>query len=179
MRPSRTTGTSEVVPALCAQCREPLGMLVNRRCPHCGTHIPRPEGPPPTFFSMPAMRYQDHYVWLVLVSAMDIILTALVLYVWEGEEANPMAEAIISNMGFGWAILFKFGMMLTAVVVSEVVGRIDDRKGRKLATVAVLINAFPVVYTFALLMKSGPPPEEQAEAAMWGLTLLARGRHLR
>ncbi|MGB0714948.1 MAG: DUF5658 family protein [Phycisphaerae bacterium] len=121
--------------------------------------MPQPEVDAPRFFSLPAMRYQDHYVWLVLVSAMDIILTALVLFVWEGEEANPIAESIISTMGFGWAILFKFGMMLAVVVVCEVIGRRNDRQGKRLATTAVIINSTPVIYTFALLLNSGPPRE--------------------
>lgn len=127
-------------------------------CPECGSAVgPRPKRRLPSFLSLPQMRYQNAYVWLVFVSALDIILTWLVLYVWQGHEVNPMASAIIETWGFGWAILFKFGMMLFAVIACEVIGRRNDRAGRRLAIAAVIINAIPVAYTFALLFFAGPP----------------------
>ena len=104
------------------------------------------------------MRYQNAYVWLVLVSALDVILTALVLYVWQGDEVNPVAETIIRQKGFGWIVAFKLGMCVLVVVICEVVGRRDDRLGRQLAIVAVVINAFPVAFTFVLLRQAGPIP---------------------
>lgn len=117
------------------------------------------------FFSLPEMRYQSAYVWLVFVSALDILLTLLVLYLWEGEEANPIARSVIHQRGFVWVIAYKFAMMLVAVIACEVVGRISDRAGRRLAVVAVIINGFPVALTFALLMLVGPPPFDVAEVA--------------
>lgn len=105
----------------------------------------------PTFFSIPEMRYQSAYVYLVFVSALDIVLTGLVLYRWNGDEVNPIAAEIIRQMGFGWALLFKFGMMLVAVIVCEVIGRRSDRVGRRLAVAAVIINGLPVVYTLVVL----------------------------
>lgn len=115
-----------------------------------------PEKPP--FLSLPAMRYQNRYVWLVLVSALDLILTMLVLFVWQGHEVNPVAAAVIQHMGFTGAIGLKFGLVVLIILICELVGRRSDRDGRSLATGAILISGAPVIYTFVLLLRAGPPP---------------------
>ncbi len=108
----------------------------------------------PRFFSIPQMRYQNAYVWLVFVSALDIILTALVLFAWHGSEVNPLAALIIYTLGFSWVVVFKFATMMTAIVICEIVGRNHDVKGRVLAYLTVAINSLPVIYTFCLLSKA-------------------------
>ena len=128
--------------------------------------------PWPRFLSLPEMRYQNAYVWLVLASVLDVLLTYLVLYVWRGNEANPVASAIIGQMGFAWTVVFKLAICLLVVVICEVVGRLRDRAGRRLAIAAVIINAFPVAYTFALIRTSGPTPE--AEEVGTGVLTLCR-----
>ena len=115
----------------------------------------------PGFLSNPQLRYPNAYTWLVLVSALDLMLTMLVLYVWEGFEANPIAEAVITKMGYVWAIVFKFAIVVLVVIICEFIGRRDERGGRTLAVGAVIINAMPVMYSFVLLlidtyMKSTP-----------------------
>ena len=117
--------------------------------------------PLPRFLSIPHMRYQNVYVWLVLVSVLDVLLTYLVLYVWEGHEVNPVAGAIIGQMGFGWTVVFKLAICVLVIVICEVVGRLSDRAGRRLAIAAVIISVFPVLYTFALLRTAGPAPEAE------------------
>ena len=76
----------------------------------------------------------------------------LVLYVWEGFEANPIAEAVITKMGYVWAIVFKFAIVVLVVIICEFIGRRDERGGRTLAVGAVIINAIPVMYSFVLLL---------------------------
>ena len=104
------------------------------------------------------MRYQNAYVWLVLLSFLDIMLTYLVLFEWEGGEVNPIAGAVIAHWGFVWTALFKLATVLFAVVICEVIGRRDDRMGRRLAIAAVAINGLAVAYTFVLLLSAGPAP---------------------
>ena len=102
------------------------------------------------------MRYPNAYVWLVFISVMDIFLTILVLYVWKGHEVNPIAAAVINHFGFAWTIPFKLALIVLVIIICEVVGRRRDKTGRALATMAVIISAVPVVYTFALLFRSKP-----------------------
>jgi len=139
-------------------------------CPECGSGLnPDTEGCPQSgaqfeeesdsaveFLGLPEMRYQNAYVWLVLVASLDVVLTMLVLNVWKGHEVNPIAAAVIEAMGFGWAIAFKYGLIILVIVICEIVGRRDDRVGLGLSILAVLLNVVPVVYTFALLMRAGP-----------------------
>lgn len=100
---------------------------------------------------MPQMRYQSAYLWLVLISALDVMLTMVVLMALEGFEVNPVAAAVIDTMGFPGATAFKFGVVVLVVVICEIVGRKDDRSGRNLITAAILISALPVAYSFALI----------------------------
>lgn len=102
------------------------------------------------------MRYPNAYVWLVFVSVLDLLLTMFVLYLWEGYEVNPIAAAIIDHMGFRWAIVFKFGLIVLVIIICEILGRRHDPTGRKLATIAVVISTLPVAYTFALLFHASP-----------------------
>jgi hypothetical protein len=112
----------------------------------------------PPFLSLPQMRYQNSYVWLILVSALDLILTMLVLFVWDGHEVNPVAAAVIAHVGFIGAIGLKFGIVILVILTCELVGRRSDRDGRTLARGAILISAVAVIYTFGLLVHAGPPP---------------------
>lgn len=108
----------------------------------------------------PEMRYQSAYVWLIFFSSLDIMLTWAILR-RGGEEVNPVAKQIISLWGLHGAIVFKFALMLFVIVSCEVIGRRRDKAGRRLAYLAVAISAFPVTYSFALLVDHillRPPP---------------------
>ena len=115
-----------------------------------------PREPQPSFWSNPQMRYPNIYTWVVLLASLDGLLTLFVLYLWEGYEVNPIAAAVIETMGPYWAVLFKLATVVLVIVICEVLGRRDDRTGRRLATAAVVVNALPVAYTFALLLRAGP-----------------------
>lgn len=146
--------TGLVLKRRCPCCNATLDAASSDRCPDCGFAAPHFDqgASQPGFLSLPSVRYQNAYTWLVLVSSLDLMLTMLVLYVWQGFEVNPVAQAIIDEMGFVWAIAFKFAIVVLVVVICEVIGRRDDRGGRTLAVAAVLINSIPVAYTFALLL---------------------------
>lgn len=112
----------------------------------------------PEFLSLPQMRYPNAYTWLVLVSSLDLILTSLVLYLWNGYEVNPVAAAVMNAMGYAWAVVFKFAIVVFVILVCEGVGRRSDRDGRALAGGAVVISGIPVAYTLGLLLLEGPMP---------------------
>lgn len=101
--------------------------------------------------SLPPMRYPNAYVWFVFVSSMDIILTWFILYLLEGREVNPIAEAVIANFGLPGAIGFKFAIMLFVIVMCEIVGREKDETGRMLSRIAVIISSVPVVWSTLLI----------------------------
>lgn len=122
-------------------------------CRRCGREVSPADAflKQPGWWTMPQMRYQNAYVWLVLVSSLDVMLTLVVLVAMDGFEVNPIAAAVIDTHGYAWAIVYKFAIVVLVVLICEVVGRMHDRTGRKLARAAVVINSLPVAYTFALL----------------------------
>ena len=125
------------------------------RCPACDAHEAGPDRSAPAFGALPPMRYPNSYVWLVLVSSLDLILTLLVLGGGGGWEVNPIAAAVIAETGYVGAIGFKFAIVVLVIVMCEVVGRQSERKGRAIALVAVVISALPVAYSFTLLLWAG------------------------
>jgi hypothetical protein len=96
------------------------------------------------------VRYPNHYAWLVLVAALDVMLTWVILHVG-GTEANPVAAKIINRFGLPGMVVFKMALIFVAILVAEEVGKRDDRKGRKFAEYAIVIAAFPVIIALVLL----------------------------
>ena len=113
-----------------------MGGLVN--------HVPEPQ-------PIPHVRYPVEYVCLIFVSMMDIIMTRAVIAAG-GYEANPIAASALNYGGLWVLITFKFG--LTAFVISscEFIGSREDRKGRWLSRLGVVISGFPSVWAVYLLM---------------------------
>jgi len=103
-----------------------------------------------TFRSLPPMRYPLLYLWFVLVSSLDIVLTWVVLQLG-GWEVNPVAAAIIKHWGLPGAIGFKFSLMLIVIVLCEVIGRKRDSTARRLAGWSVGVSAMAPLYTIGLV----------------------------
>lgn len=96
------------------------------------------------------MLYQQLYVWAVFLSAMDVMLTWLILS-RSGDEVNPLARLVIGEWGMAGASAFKFALVMFAIVACELVGRRRHATGRRLAMACVLINALPVTWSLVLL----------------------------
>ena len=103
----------------------------------------------------PAVRYPDQYLWFVLFSSLDIMLTWIILHLG-GSEVNPIAKAVIEMWDLPGAIGFKFGLMIVVLFVCEYVGSQRDAIGRALVTAAIVISAFPVAYSFLLIAMHTP-----------------------
>ena len=105
----------------------------------------------PELTDVPEMRYQNAYLWFILVSSLDIILTWVILRKG-GVEVNPIAEQVIDSWGLPGAIGFKFALMLFVIISCEIVGRTRDALARKLIILGILISSFPVVWSLTLLL---------------------------
>ena len=114
----------------------------------------------PAWRSLPQMRYQNAYVWIVFFSFMDVLLTWVILLFGEDAavEINPVARFVIDGwgglhgLGMAGASGLKFTLVVLAIVICEIVGRSSDRKGRRLAWVLAVIAAVPVVWSLGLLL---------------------------
>ena len=126
------------------------------------TNADRPASPPdkPAWRSLPQMRYQNAYVWIVFFSFMDVLLTWVILLFGKNAtiEINPVARFVIDGwgglggLGMAGASGLKFTLVVLAIVICEIVGRSSDRKGRLLSRTLACIAAAPVVWSLWLLL---------------------------
>ncbi len=104
----------------------------------------------PGWFSSPHVRYPSEYLWFILFSSMDIMLTWVILSV-DGHEVNPIAAIVIDAWGLPGAIAFKFSLTLAVILICEIIGRKFHRRARLLAISAIIVSAIPVFYSMSLL----------------------------
>jgi hypothetical protein len=95
--------------------------------------------------------FPDRYLWLVFLSALDVMLTRVILFLG-GNEVNPLADAIIQDWGMPGLSLFKFLIIAFVITACEYIGRMSKSQGRRLAIIGVCIAAFPVVWSSVLLL---------------------------
>jgi hypothetical protein len=106
------------------------------------------------FLSSPPMRYQRAYLWLLLLSAIDVMFTWHILR-RGGDELNPVAKLVIDHWELPGAIAFKFALVLFVIISCEIVGRKRDRLGRTLVGTAIGIATVPVAWSLVLLSMNG------------------------
>ena len=106
------------------------------------------------FLSAPPRRYQTGYLWLLLLSAVDVIFTWHILR-RGGLELNPIARLVIDHWDLPGAIAFKFALVLFVIVTCEIVGRKRDGLGRALIGTAIGIASIPVAWSLVLLASHG------------------------
>ena len=111
---------------------------------------PSQESVPKAAGWFPQVQFPNYYVWFVLFSSMDIMLTWVILHLG-GSEVNPIARRIIDRWDLPGAIAFKFTLMIIVLLVCEFVGTRRRALGLLLAIVAIVVSAFPVLYSFVLL----------------------------
>jgi hypothetical protein len=97
------------------------------------------------------VRYPNEYVWFVFVSALDLMLTWIVLH-FGGREANGIANTILQRFGLVGFVIFKFALVVLVICLCEVIGRHNDRVARRIATFAVAITCLPVLLSIVLLL---------------------------
>lgn len=97
------------------------------------------------------VKYPYFYLALAFVSAMDLILTYMVILIG-GIEVNPIANAVLqSPADFHGLILFKFAVVAAVIMICEFIARHTEIAARRLALWAVAISAFPVLWSTLLL----------------------------
>lgn len=99
-----------------------------------------------------ALRYQNHYVWFVFISALDIKLTWVIL-TFGGREANHVADFVIQRFGLPGLVLFKLVIVVFVVLLCEAVGRRREGAGKTLAEWAIAITCIPVAVALYQLLR--------------------------
>lgn len=105
---------------------------------------------PPGTGAAAGVRYPNLYTWLVFVSALDAMLTYLVLH-FGGREANQLAASVLEQWGFRGMVVYKFALIALVVVLCEVIGRRDDKWARVLGIFGIGLTCVPLVVAIGIL----------------------------
>ncbi len=139
---------------VCSACGVSVASISLGACPDCGGVVVPATGSVNRskigWLSLPPMLYQQAYVWFVFVSALDVMLTWIILSLG-GSEVNVVADAVISHAGLAGIVAYKFCLVIFVVLMCEAVGRRRPQAGRKLAEWSVAVTAIPVVLSFVQL----------------------------
>lgn len=93
--------------------------------------------------------YPTLYLWYILVSSLDLMLTNTMLNYFGGIEVNTIADWFIRVWGFWGLIGFKFATVVVVVGVCEFVGRRHPDLGRRIALWALVVSSLPSVAALA------------------------------
>lgn len=93
------------------------------------------------------------YLWFILASVLDVIVTTLVISIG-GYEANPLAGLVIGRFGMHGALMFKFTLMLVVILCCEIIGRRDERIGRSIASFAAAVPALAAILGCMLILQA-------------------------
>jgi hypothetical protein len=98
--------------------------------------------------------HQDLCAWFVFLSALDVMLTWIVLH-WGGSEVNTLANWIIDRWDILGLVAFKFGVVALVICMIHVVARLSTSAARHLAEWAVALATVPVVLSLVQLAYRG------------------------
>lgn len=96
----------------------------------------------------------DHYVWLVLVAAMDVMLTWLILQLG-GREVNWVADQVLQQGGLPGLLVLKFVVISFVICVCEYIARTRLSVAQRLVGWAIALHGVPLgvaviqLYAFA------------------------------
>lgn len=107
----------------------------------------------PAFLRQSAI-HQDLCVWFVFLSALDVMLTWIVLH-WGGSEVNSLANWIIDRWDILGLVAFKFGIVTLVICMIHVIARRSEPAARHLAEWAVALATIPVVLALVQLAYRG------------------------
>jgi len=97
------------------------------------------------------VHFPNLYLWLVFLSALDVVLTRIILY-FGGIEVNPVADWVINIGGQMGMSLFKFFIVAFVILVCEYAATLDVKTARRLAIAGCCITALPVLWSSGLVL---------------------------
>jgi hypothetical protein len=94
-------------------------------------------------FGQPVL-YPNAYTWLLLVSALDGMITWAVLSLG-GIEANPIAGRVLETHGFAAMVAYKFALVSLVIIICEFIGRHRRQTGLRVAAFGIAVTCLPVL----------------------------------
>lgn len=105
------------------------------------------------WLGIPALRFVAVDLVLVLVSAADVLFTWAILS-RGGEEVNPIARLVLDSWQLGGLVVYKYALIVLAIVLCETVGARREMLGRSVLHIGVALTLVPVVWSTWLLLHS-------------------------
>jgi hypothetical protein len=101
--------------------------------------------------------YPDRYAWYVFVSALDVILTTVLLH-FGAEEVNLVANWVLGRYNIAGLVVFKFVLVSLVLSICEYVGHRRPKLGQWLIEWAVGLTCIPVLLAILQLLFDLPKP---------------------
>jgi len=92
----------------------------------------------------------SRYAWIILGGTLDILLTTVILALG-GQEANPLANAILLSYGMFGMIVYKYILVGAVILGCEYIARKQINTAKRLAAILIAIHFAPVVWSTSLL----------------------------
>lgn len=96
--------------------------------------------------------FPNLYAWFVLVSALDVMLTWVILHLG-GSEANGLAARVIERFGLPGMCLFKFALVSVVIGICEIVGRRNRNLAERLIVWGIAITCVPVILSMLMIRR--------------------------
>jgi|GEM_PF-5688007 hypothetical protein len=96
--------------------------------------------------------YEDEYIWLAILSAIDVVLTYFYLQ-FGGQLISPFVDAVLNEAGLYGLLVIKLLSVAIVVMGCETLGHRRSALGRKVITIVNLLAVVAVthvVYAMAL-----------------------------
>lgn len=143
---------------------------MSQQSPDNSTPTNAPVDAQPTLTSPPhrGVLYPNCYTWYVFLSALDIMLTYLILhplfsspgtafdatnpygvYEQRGHEVNVLADWVIKLAGVPGMVVYKFALVALVIGICEIVGRRRFQIGLRVAEWAIALSCIPVIIALA------------------------------
>lgn len=68
-----------------------------------------------------------------------------------GREVNALANAVLQWLGWHGMVGYKFALIVLVICLCEIIGRRDDKWGRRLGAMGIGLTWVPIILAFALL----------------------------
>lgn len=89
--------------------------------------------------------YPDAYVWFIVVSTLDLLVTGIIL-ILGGQELNPVARQVHQHWDLLGLSVFKFIIVATVISLCQAIGRLRWHTGRSIAWLGVGVTTVPVIF---------------------------------
>ncbi|MDA1008643.1 MAG: DUF5658 family protein [Planctomycetota bacterium] len=102
------------------------------------------------FFSNPRLRYAPLIVVLLFVSALDVILTHVIID-RGGIEINPVANLVFEHWSVFGLAAFKYALVTFYIIIVQQIATMKEATAYRTMVAGIAISCMPVVWSCLLL----------------------------